>query len=84
MIFLNPFLDSLCNFGFKNIGLTTGTGLVCFQSSQDIVVAVKQPTQIIIQLNSSLQQINVTNVFWSGDNLTLIFAFVAFGYIIDN
>ena len=37
LIVLNPFLDSLCNFGFKNIGLTPGTGLGCFQSSQDIV-----------------------------------------------
>ena len=24
---MNPFLDSLCNFAFKNIGLTPGTGL---------------------------------------------------------
>ena len=37
MIVLNPFLDSLCNFSFKNIGLTPGTGLGCFQSSRDIV-----------------------------------------------
>jgi hypothetical protein len=36
LIVLNPFLDFLCNFGLKNIGLTPGTGLGCFQSSQDI------------------------------------------------
>ena len=37
LIVLKPFLDSLCNFGSKNIGLTPGRGLGCFQSSQDIV-----------------------------------------------
>ena len=38
LIVLNPFLDSLCNSAFKNIGLTPGTGSICFQSSQDIVI----------------------------------------------
>ena len=37
LIVLNPFLDSLGHFGLKNIGLPPGTGLGCFQSSQDIV-----------------------------------------------
>ena len=36
-IVLNPFLDFLCNFGFKNIGLTPGTGSGFFHSSQDVV-----------------------------------------------
>ena len=34
---LNPFLDTVRNFGFKNIGLTPGEGSGCFQSSQDVV-----------------------------------------------
>ena len=42
MIVLNPFLDSLCNFGLKNIGLTPGTGSGCFQSSQDIVSSIEK------------------------------------------
>ena len=37
LIVLNPFLDSLGQFGFKNIGLPPGTGSGCFQSSQDVV-----------------------------------------------
>ena len=37
MIVLNPFLDSLCNFGFKNIGLTPGIPKRCFQHPQDVV-----------------------------------------------
>ena len=37
MIVLNPFLDSLCNFGFKNIGLTPGIPKGCFQHPQDVV-----------------------------------------------
>ena len=42
MIFLNPLLDSLCNFGFKNIGLTPGIPKECFQHPQDIVVCMEQ------------------------------------------
>ena len=37
MIGLNPFLDSLCNFGFKNEGLHPGGDIECFQGPQDIV-----------------------------------------------
>jgi hypothetical protein len=37
LIVLNPFLDSLCNFGFKNIGLTPGIPKECFQHPQDVV-----------------------------------------------
>ena len=37
MIVLNPFLDSLCNFGIKNIGLTPGIPNGCFQHPQDVV-----------------------------------------------
>ena len=37
MIILNLFLDSLCNFGFKNIGLTPGIPKRCFQHPQDVV-----------------------------------------------
>ena len=40
MIFLNPFLDSLYNFGFKNIGLTPGIPKECFQHPQDVVAEV--------------------------------------------
>ena len=36
-IVLNPFLDSLGHFGFKNIGLFPGAGSECFQSPQDAV-----------------------------------------------
>ena len=35
---LHPFLDFLCNFGLKNMGLMPGTGSGCFQSSQDVVI----------------------------------------------
>ena len=42
----NPFLDSLCNFGFKNIGLTPGPGSGCFQSSQDIEAGYRQRSSI--------------------------------------
>ena len=34
---INKTSNSLCNFAFKTIGLTPGTVLGCFQSSQDIV-----------------------------------------------
>ena len=37
MIVLNPFLDSLDNFGFKNIGLTPGIPKGCLQHPQDVV-----------------------------------------------
>ena len=37
MIVFNAFLDSLCNLGFKNIGLTPGIQKACFQHSQDVV-----------------------------------------------
>ena len=37
LIVLSPFLDSLGHFGLKNVGLPPGTGLGCFQRSQDVV-----------------------------------------------
>ena len=37
LIVLNPFLDSLCNSAFKNIGLAPGIPKTCFQHPQDIV-----------------------------------------------
>ena len=37
MIGLNPFLDSLCNFGFKNGGLHPGGDIACFPGPQDVV-----------------------------------------------
>ena len=37
MIVLNPFLDSLGNFGFKNIHLIPGIPNRCFQHPQDVV-----------------------------------------------
>jgi hypothetical protein len=37
LIVLNPFMDFLCNFGFKNIGLTPGIPKGGFQHPQDIV-----------------------------------------------
>ena len=40
MIVLNPFLDSLCNLGFKNIRLTPGIPKTCFQNPQDVVIYV--------------------------------------------
>ena len=71
MIVLNPFLDSLCNFGFKNIGLTPGTGSRCFQSSQDVVTdAINRNTyrrndtfarKVICVSKSTLVVANVAN-----------------------
>ena len=40
LIVLNPFLDSLCNFGFKNIGLTPGIPKECFEHPQDVVFSL--------------------------------------------
>ena len=40
MIVLNPFLDSLCNFGFKNIGLHPGVNFEWFPDPQDAVQEV--------------------------------------------
>ena len=37
MIGLNPFLDSLCNFGFKNGGLHSGGYIEGFPGPQDVV-----------------------------------------------
>ena len=37
MICLNPFLDSLCNFGFKNGGLHSGGDIEWFPGPQDVV-----------------------------------------------
>ena len=37
LIVLNPFLDSLCNSAFKNIGLAPGIPKTCFQYPQDVV-----------------------------------------------
>ena len=37
LFFFNPFLDSLSNFGFKNIRLTPGIPKECFQHPQDVV-----------------------------------------------
>ena len=59
MIVLNPFLDSLCNFGFRNIGPTPGIPKACFQHPQDIVTA--EPTKLawtILLLNFSFIQVN--------------------------
>jgi hypothetical protein len=42
LIVLNPFLDSLCNFSFKNIGLTPGIPKGCFQHPQDVVEYVSE------------------------------------------
>ena len=38
MIVLNPFLDSLCNFGFKNIGLHPGVNFEWFPDPQEAVI----------------------------------------------
>ena len=42
MIVLNPFLDSLCNFGFKNIGLKPGIPKECFPHPQDVVIYISE------------------------------------------
>ena len=47
MIVLNPFLNSLCNFGFKNIGLTPGIPKRCFYHPQDVVTTAL--TQLILK-----------------------------------
>ena len=46
MIVLNPFLDSLCNFSFKNMGLTPGIPKGCFQHHQDVVHCFVDPTTL--------------------------------------
>ena len=40
LICLNPFLDSLCNFGFKNGGLHSGGDIEWFPGPQDVVTTV--------------------------------------------
>ena len=42
LIVLNPFLDSLCNYAFKNIGLAPGIPKTCFQHPQDIVYQIME------------------------------------------
>ena len=49
LIVLNPFLDSLCNLGFKNIGLAPGIQKVCFQHPQD-VVNNRRPCKIVSEI----------------------------------
>ena len=41
LIVLNPFLDSLCNSAFKNIGLAPGIQKTCYQHPQDVVIAYR-------------------------------------------
>ena len=74
MIVLNPFLDSLCNFGFKNIGLTPGIPKWYFQHPQDVVNCYfKRKSQKIYfypSLNSNIENTLMYAVtthvpFWS-------------------
>ena len=69
---MNPFLDSLCNFGFKNIVLTPGVPKGCFQHPQDVVsspwlVQIGQDLSEIIKINLdlNLSVINL-NLFFLG------------------
>ena len=55
MIVLNPFLDSLCNFGFKNIGLTPGVPKRCFQHPQDVVYILKRSLEKLFGKNYLLK-----------------------------
>ena len=62
MIVLNPFLDSLCNFGFKNIDMTPGIPNGCFQHPQDVVEIgiykwYNNPLLKVIQLNLTYPQL---------------------------
>ena len=56
MIVLNPFLDSLCNFSFKNMGLTPGIPKGCFQHHQDVVHCFVDPTTLRTIIISILNQ----------------------------
>ena len=51
LIVLNPFLDSLCNSAFKNIGLAPGIPKTCFQHPQDMVSSLTTETPQILQLS---------------------------------
>ena len=53
LIVLNPFLDSLCNSAFKNIGLAPGIQKTCFQHPQDIVRTVADTPQVTLVYTDS-------------------------------
>ena len=57
LIVLNPFLDSLCNFGFKNICLTHGIPKGCFQHPQDIVHMIKVKVWLCPQVKRKVEPI---------------------------
>ena len=59
-IVLNPFLNSLGNFALSNIGLPPGTGLGCFQSSQDMVKnAIMSKSHICGRLSGSSKILDI-------------------------
>ena len=64
---MNPFLDSLCNFGFKNIGLTPGVPKRCFQHPQDVVYIRQTKNEI----NKNTFFLGVKK--WMNKTLSMIF-----------
>ena len=56
MIVLNPYLDSLCNSAFKNIGLTPTAGIPkgCFQHPKDAVPYIQFFFEIFVHSNTVL------------------------------
>ena len=57
MIVLNPFLDSLCNSAFKNIGLALGIPNTCFQHPQDIVIYIfSYSPHVFTKMNSNSER----------------------------
>ena len=63
LIVLNPFLDSLCNSAFKNIGLAPGVQKTCFQHPQDAVVVESPASYLYFYsfLNRRTGYLNATN-----------------------
>ena len=71
LIVLNPFLDSLCNSAFKNIGLAPGIPNTCFQHPQDILYTLFDLLKSKIQkFNFNFQNNIVFIFFYQTDDVT--------------
>ena len=85
MIVLNPFLDFLCNFGFKNIGLTPGIPKGCFQHPQDVVLLTTFLP--LVEFDEGISSRGIINMAkYSGHNLfETLFPFYPFTkWVIQN
>ena len=70
---MNPFLDSLCNFAFKNIGLPPGVNFEWFPGPQDAVDWILKFQFSIWPLNCQTSQnqskpAQITNSVWSKES----------------